>query len=174
MKSGILIITLATVLLTLLLSSAISAQPKSKTWIKGTWEGAGYQTDNQSTWTMRLTARGRRFSIDYPSLDCGGRWQLISIGSYRAIQGKTRSRPGQMYRQRQRGNSAAQQKADCLPLFECGHARSNGICGAESKAKDQVVSRYDRGLLLSYLSCARSQAGLRRQSRTAWMKTVSS
>ena len=84
MKSGILIITLATVLLTLLLSSAISAQPKSKTWIKGTWEGAGYQTDNQSTWTMRLTARGRRFSIDYPSLDCGGRWQLISIGSYRA------------------------------------------------------------------------------------------
>lgn len=84
MKSGILIITLATVLLTLLLSSAISAQPKSKTWIKGTWEGTGYQTDNQSTWTMRLTARGRRFSIDYPSLDCGGRWQLISIGSYRA------------------------------------------------------------------------------------------
>lgn len=84
MKSGILIITLATVLLTLLLSSAISAQPKSKTWIKGTWEGTGYQIDNQSTWTMLFTARSRKFSIDYPSLDCGGRWQLISIGSYRA------------------------------------------------------------------------------------------
>ena len=69
MKSRTLIITFATVLLTLLLSSAISAQPKSKTWIKGTWEGTGYQIDNQSTWTMLFTARSRKFSIDYISRD---------------------------------------------------------------------------------------------------------
>ena len=84
MKSRTLIITFATVLLTLLLSSAISAQPKSKAWIKGSWEGTGYQIDNQSTWTMLFTARGRKFSIEYHSLNCGGRWQLITIDSYRA------------------------------------------------------------------------------------------
>lgn len=84
MKSRTLIITFATVLLTLLLSSAISAQPKSKAWIKGSWEGTGYQIDNQSTWTMLFTARGRKFSIEYPPLNCGGRWQLITIDSYRA------------------------------------------------------------------------------------------
>jgi hypothetical protein len=33
---------------------------------------------------MLLTARGGKFSIDYPSLYCGGRWQLINLNSYRA------------------------------------------------------------------------------------------
>lgn len=33
---------------------------------------------------MLVTARGGRFSIDYPSLNCGGRWQLININAYRA------------------------------------------------------------------------------------------
>lgn len=84
MKSRILIITLGTVLLTLLLSSSISAQTKSRTWIRGTWEGTGYQIDDQSTWTMLVNARGRGFSIEYPSLNCGGRWQLINLSSSRA------------------------------------------------------------------------------------------
>jgi len=79
-----LIITLSAVLLSLFLGSAICAQTKTNPWIKGTWEGTGYQTDDQSTWTMLLTARGRRYSIDYPSLKCGGRWQLVSINAYRA------------------------------------------------------------------------------------------
>jgi hypothetical protein len=68
----------------LLLGASLSAQTKTSNWIKGTWEGTGYQTDDQSTWTMRLTARGRRYSIEYPSLNCGGRWRLISANSYRA------------------------------------------------------------------------------------------
>jgi len=33
---------------------------------------------------MVLKAGGKRFAIDYPSLNCGGRWQLISLGAWRA------------------------------------------------------------------------------------------
>jgi len=84
MKSRTLVLILCTVLLTLLLSTAISAQTKSSRWIKGTWEGTGYQIDDQSTWTMRFSAVGRRFSIEYPSLNCGGKWRLISADAYRA------------------------------------------------------------------------------------------
>lgn len=65
-------------------AAAVSAQTKSSSWIRGTWEGTGYQTDDKSTWTMVLKAQGRRFTIDYPSLSCGGRWKLISINASRA------------------------------------------------------------------------------------------
>jgi len=70
--------------LLLVVASLGSAQTKSSSWIKGTWEGIGYQIDDQSTWTMRFVAGGRRFSTEYPSLNCGGRWKLISINAYRA------------------------------------------------------------------------------------------
>jgi hypothetical protein len=72
------------VILLLIVFAGVSAQTKSNTWIQGTWEGTGYQTDDHSTWSMLLTARGGRFSIDYPSLNCGGRWQLLNINAYRA------------------------------------------------------------------------------------------
>jgi hypothetical protein len=71
-------------LLLLLACSAASAQSKSTAWIKGTWEGTGYQTDDKSTWDMVLKAVGKRFAIGYPSLSCGGRWKLISINASRA------------------------------------------------------------------------------------------
>jgi hypothetical protein len=83
-KSRALLRTFGVAILLLLLCAALSAQTKSNNWIKGIWEGTGYQTDDQSTWTMRLTARGGRFSIEYPSLNCGGRWQLVSINGFRA------------------------------------------------------------------------------------------
>ena len=84
MKLRPLITTFNAVLLSLFLGSAICAQTKSNTWIRGTWEGTGYQTDDRSTWAMLLTARGGKFSIDYPSLNCGGRWQLINLNAYQA------------------------------------------------------------------------------------------
>lgn len=64
--------------------ATVSAQTKPNNWLKGIWEGTGYQIDDQSTWTMRFTAGARGFSIEYPSLNCGGRWKLISIDAYRA------------------------------------------------------------------------------------------
>jgi len=72
------------VFLILMISSAAIAQKKSAGWVRGAWEGTGYQIDDQSTWAMIFQARGNRFSIDYPSLNCGGRWQLISMGASRA------------------------------------------------------------------------------------------
>lgn len=53
-------------------------------WLKGTWEGTGYQTDNNETWTMKLTVRGNRYKIEYPSLKCGGKWIPLSINTSRA------------------------------------------------------------------------------------------
>ena len=71
-------------LLFLAINFAAVAQKKSTSWIKGTWEGTGYQIDDKSSWEMVFTARGNRYSIDYPSLNCGGRWKLISISASRA------------------------------------------------------------------------------------------
>ena len=74
---------LAAGLLLLTLSLSAFAQTQSSAWIRGTWEGTGYQIDDNSTWTMRLTVN-RRFIIEYPSLNCSGTWQLISINANRA------------------------------------------------------------------------------------------
>ena len=88
MKSGRPVRAFSVAMLLLLVSASLSAQTKSptksNTWLRGTWEGTGYQIDDQSTWAMRLTTRGHKFSIEYPSLSCGGRWRLISINGYRA------------------------------------------------------------------------------------------
>ena len=84
MGSYILVRTLGASLLLLVLSGTLASQTNPSNWIRGTWEGTGYQTDDQSTWAMQVTARGRRVLIEYPSLSCGGRWQLISINSNRA------------------------------------------------------------------------------------------
>jgi len=72
------------VLLLLMATSAAHAQKQSANWIKGTWEGTGYQIDDNSTWAIHFRASGKRFSIDYPSLNCGGRWRLVSISATRA------------------------------------------------------------------------------------------
>jgi hypothetical protein len=53
-------------------------------WIFGTWEGTGYQTDTDETWTMRFIIKGNKYLIEYPSLKCGGEWRLISINSKEA------------------------------------------------------------------------------------------
>ena len=78
----------ATVLLILCMSSVVCPQKSEGTaraWLNGTWEGTGYQIDTDSTWTMRLRARGGKYLIEYPSLNCSGRWRLISINSKIAV-----------------------------------------------------------------------------------------
>jgi hypothetical protein len=62
----------------------ISAQNKRRSWLAGTWEGTGYQMDNNETWTMKLTVQANRYKIEYPSLKCSGRWIPISLDSRRA------------------------------------------------------------------------------------------
>ena len=78
--------TVATLVLLLFLTSAVTSQNKTGTgrWLNGTWEGTGYQIDNNETWTMKLTVRGKRYKIEYPSLKCGGNWIPLSIDASRA------------------------------------------------------------------------------------------
>jgi hypothetical protein len=71
-------------ILVLAFTFTAAAQTKSQTWLRGTWEGTGYQIDDQSTWTMRVTAGRRKVLIEYPSLSCGGKWQLLSINASEA------------------------------------------------------------------------------------------
>ena len=55
-------------------------------WLRGTWEGTGYQSDSDDkTWAMRLTVRGRGYAVEYPSLECAGRWRLLSLSRTRAV-----------------------------------------------------------------------------------------
>jgi hypothetical protein len=84
MKPTVLFRNLGLCLLLLWANSVTLAQSKTTSWIRGTWEGTGYQTDDKSTWEMVLKAGGKRLAIDYPSLSCGGRWQVISTSAWRA------------------------------------------------------------------------------------------
>lgn len=75
--------------LVLLVVTSAASQSSRRPWLRGVWEGTGYQNDDNSTWTMKVTVRrlkdGRRaFLIDYPSLHCGGRWELLSMNQSKA------------------------------------------------------------------------------------------
>ena len=72
----------AAALVVILLCAAPPVYPQAAraAWLGGTWEGTGYQMDTDSTWTMRLTIRRGRYLIEYPSLNCGGRWRPLGVG----------------------------------------------------------------------------------------------
>jgi hypothetical protein len=78
--------TVTTFVLLVCVTFVVYSQTRTGTlrWLNGTWEGTGYQIDNNETWTMKLTVRGKRHKIEYPSLKCGGRWIPISIDMSRA------------------------------------------------------------------------------------------
>jgi hypothetical protein len=47
----------------------------------GSWGGVGYQ-DTGSKWTMKVVLSADGYSVDYPSLLCGGYLELISKSTY--------------------------------------------------------------------------------------------
>ena len=59
-----------------------SHQKKSYNEFEGVWEGDGVQ-ENTSSWTIKVSILDNNYSIDYPSLRCGGELILISEGSGR-------------------------------------------------------------------------------------------
>jgi hypothetical protein len=67
------------------LTVVVCPQGKSRAWLNGSWEGTGYQMDTNTTWTMSFRARGKRYLIEYPSLNCSGTWRLVKVNSRRAI-----------------------------------------------------------------------------------------
>ncbi len=66
------------------LAFAVSAQNLDGDWLSGSWEGTGYQIDDGSTWPMRVTASDGKYSVEYPSLKCGGEWRIVSMGLEKA------------------------------------------------------------------------------------------
>ena len=69
----------------LILSAAVACGQTRGGWLRGEWAGTGYQTDSNDTWAMRLTVKGRRYAVEYPSLECSGRWRLLSLSRGRAV-----------------------------------------------------------------------------------------
>ena len=55
-------------------------------WRAGTWEGIAYQMNSNSTWSMILVCDSNKndCTIHYPSLNCGGTWNLVSSETNRA------------------------------------------------------------------------------------------
>ena len=86
----------------LLLSAAVVCGQTRGGWLRGEWTGTGYQTDTNTTWAMKLTAKGRTYTVDYPSLECGGRWRLRSLSSRRAVFRETITRGAERCAQRGR------------------------------------------------------------------------
>ena len=76
---------LAATAVLLLLSAAVVGGQTRGGWLRGAWEGKGYQSDSENTWDMRLTVRGRSYTVEYPSLECAGRWRLLSLSRTRAV-----------------------------------------------------------------------------------------
>ncbi len=55
-------------------------------WMDGKWQGIGYQLNTQSTWSIDFWGRSaeNEFSIQYPSLKCGGNWKLNAFDETQA------------------------------------------------------------------------------------------
>jgi hypothetical protein len=70
----------------LISSIPIYAQNNKLQWLDGEWNGVGYQVDNNSTWSIKLTVNSttNTFHIEYPSLSCGGNWKLDSFDENKA------------------------------------------------------------------------------------------
>jgi hypothetical protein len=73
-----------TICLLLLSPAAVCGQSRGG-WLRGEWAGTGFQSDDNSTWAMRLTVRNKSYVVEYPSLGCGGRWNLVSVSGGRAV-----------------------------------------------------------------------------------------
>jgi len=57
---------------------------ESPEWLEGVWEGRGYQSDTKTNWIVRLRVQDGRGAVDYPSIPCLGRWNLIESDSREA------------------------------------------------------------------------------------------
>jgi hypothetical protein len=69
-----------------LLSTIIYGQEVPE-WINGTWQGIGYQAPTNTAWKIDLKydVKSESFSINYPSLNCSGQWELIESENNRLV-----------------------------------------------------------------------------------------
>lgn len=74
-----------TALLLVVLAAGACAGQKRGGWLRGEWVGTGYQTDSGNTWELVLKFERGRYAALYPSLECEGRWRLLSLTGTRAV-----------------------------------------------------------------------------------------
>ena len=80
-------LTLLLGILFLFISSSIFAQNNSIEWLNGSWEGIGYQTNNQHRWSVEFEydKNSQEATISYPSLQCSGVWEFVSMEKNKAV-----------------------------------------------------------------------------------------
>lgn len=78
-----------TALLFVLLAAGACAGQARGGWLRGEWSGTGYQVDSADTWAMVLTFGRGVYTAEYPSLECAGRWRLLSVSRTRAVFSET-------------------------------------------------------------------------------------
>jgi hypothetical protein len=74
-----------TALLSVLLAAGGVCGQTRGGWLRGEWAGTAYQTDTPGTWEMVLNFRRGGYTAEYPSLECAGRWRLLSLTRTRAV-----------------------------------------------------------------------------------------
>lgn len=72
MKKAIFLISLCSIVA---LNASSNVFPQ---WFAGTWHGVGYQPGMNVTWNVELSVhgKGKLVEINYPTLSCGGNWEL--------------------------------------------------------------------------------------------------
>jgi hypothetical protein len=75
---------LTALLLVVLTAGGVAGQTRGS-WLRGEWAGTGYQIDSENTWAMVLKFGRGRYTAEYPSLECAGRWRLLSVSRTRAV-----------------------------------------------------------------------------------------
>lgn len=85
---------LAAALFVLLAAGGVCGQARGG-WLRGVWEGTGYQTDTADTWAMVLTFRRGGYTAEYPSLGCAARWRLLRVSRTRAVFRETVTKGGE-------------------------------------------------------------------------------
>jgi hypothetical protein len=64
-----------------ILALSLVARLAQPYWLDGAWTGTGYQLGTNGTWAIRLICNPGRgeYSVQYPSLNCGGNLQPVSV-----------------------------------------------------------------------------------------------
>ena len=75
---------LAAALFVLMAAGGVCGQTRGG-WLRGEWAATGYQVDSGDTWAMVSTFGRGSYAAEYPSLECAGRWRLLSVTRTRAV-----------------------------------------------------------------------------------------
>ena len=53
--------------------------------LEGSWVGSAYQSDIKESFDLKLICKDGVYTIDYPSIGCGGTWQVKESDSTRVV-----------------------------------------------------------------------------------------